>query len=96
MAVDYDAPKVRPEDDDTDSLDDLKAQASAKTSPTADVDEANLLEDLELPGADLSHETLDVAVVPTQGDEFVCRQCFMVNHVSRRAEPGADVCVDCG
>ena len=49
----------------------------------------------ELPGADLSHETLSVEVTPRQADEFTCTGCFLVQHESRRSAPAADLCRDC-
>jgi hypothetical protein len=95
MATDYDAPRDAEATaaEQTASLDALRAQAPT-TQVTVD-DEANLLEDLELPGADLSHEILAVDVVPQMADEFRCDKCFLVVHRSRRAKPGVDVCVDC-
>ena len=95
MATDYDAPRDAEATaaEQTASLDALRAQAPT-TQVTVD-DEANLLEDLELPGADLSHEVLAVDVVPQMADEFRCDRCFLVVHRSRRAKPGVDVCVDC-
>ena len=45
-----------------------------------DVDEAELAESLELPGADLSDESLTVRVLPRQSDEFTCSKCFLVQH----------------
>ena len=76
------------------SLKALRGQVVSKTL-LLDVDDSNLLEDLELPGADLSAESLVVAIVPTQRDEFRCQRCFLIVHRSQRAEPGADVCRDC-
>lgn len=35
------------------------------------------------------------AALPRQSDEFTCRRCFLVAHVSRRVRPGDDCCVDC-
>ena len=95
MATDYDAPRDAEATaaEQTASLDALRAQAPT-TQVTVD-DEANLLEDLELPGADLSHEILAVDVVPQMADEFRCEKCFLVVHRTRRARPGVDVCVDC-
>ena len=61
----------------------------------SDEDEAELAESYELPGADLSHETLSVEVTPRQTDEFTCTACFLVQHESRRSSPGADLCRDC-
>jgi hypothetical protein len=95
MATDYDAPRDAEATaaEQTASLDALRAQAPT-TQVTVD-DEANLLEDLELPGADLSHEILAVDVVPQMADEFRCDKCFLVVHRSRRAKPGVNICVDC-
>jgi hypothetical protein len=95
MATDYDAPRDAEATaaEQTASLDALRAQAPT-TQVTVD-DEANLLEDLELPGADLSHEILAVDVVPQMADEFRCDTCFLVVHRSRRAKPGVNICVDC-
>ena len=96
MATDYDQPRdseaVKAEE--AASLEALRAW-SVSTTVLLDVDDSNLLEDLELPGADLSAESLVVAIVPTQTDEFRCQRCFLIVHKSQRAEPGADVCRDC-
>jgi hypothetical protein len=48
-----------------------------------------------LPGADLSHETLDIEVTPKQADEFTCTVCFLVQHQSRQSGSGVDLCRDC-
>jgi hypothetical protein len=95
MATDYDAPRDAEATaaEQTASLDALRAQAPT-TQVTVD-DEANLLEDLELPGADLSHEILAVDVVPQMADEFRCDKCFLVVHRTRRAKAGVNICVDC-
>lgn len=37
-----------------------------------------------------------VQLLPRQRDEFMCRGCFLVAHVSRRAALGDDYCADCG
>jgi len=95
VATDYDAPRDAEATaaEQTASLDALRAQAP--TTETLVEDEANLLEDLELPGADLSGEVLAVAVVPQLADEFRCEKCFLVQHRTRRAKPGVDICLDC-
>jgi hypothetical protein len=61
------------------------------------VDEAELAESLELPGADLSGEELSVRVLPRQSDEFTCSRCFLVHHRSQLASEknGQLVCRDC-
>lgn len=96
MATDYDAPRVRPEDepDDT-SLEQLRATSASHKRATLVEDEANLHENLELPGADLSGEELSVRILPPQRDEFTCTRCFLVTHHSQRAHAGIDVCRDC-
>jgi hypothetical protein len=95
VATDYDTPRDAEATaaEQTASLDALRAQVPASESVVED--EANLLEDLELPGADLSSEVLSVAVVPQLADEFACERCFLVQHRTRRAKPGVDICVDC-
>jgi hypothetical protein len=94
--TDYDQPRTRPEgEEQIDSLEGLRAAQAPQHEDLAMLDEANLGEDLELPGADLSSEELVVRVVAQQRDEFVCRSCFMLTHVSRRATGQADLCRDC-
>jgi hypothetical protein len=66
-----------------------------KTSGKVDEDEAEAAESYELPGADLSHETLDIEVTPKQAHEFTCAACFLVQHEARRSARAADLCSDC-
>lgn len=96
MATDYDQPRDTEaiEAEEAASLAALRGQAVNKAA-LLDVDDSNLLEELELPGADLSAESLVVAILPTQRDEFRCQRCFLIVHKSQRAELGADVCRDC-
>ena len=77
------------------SLEDLRAKTASRAADFTIEDEANQLEDLELPGADLSHEELVVQMLPKQDNEFTCRSCFLVRHRSQRATPGDDTCHDC-
>ena len=62
-----------------------------------DVDEAELAENLELPGADLSDESLTVRVLPRQADEFTCSKCFLVHHRSQldHESKSGPVCKEC-
>ena len=53
MATDYDAPRKTDEELAEDSLEELKARRAEKTASAVDADEAELAENLELPGADL-------------------------------------------
>lgn len=98
MATDYDAPRNKDEDSAADSIEELKARRSDRSSSSSvDVDEVDAAENLELPGADLSAEKLTVKVMPKQADEFTCSVCFLVHHRSVWAEKGphGDVCRDC-
>ncbi len=89
MATDYDAPRRGDVDElSEDSLEELKARRAEAQSGSIDVDETELNESLELPGADLSSlsgEELTVRVLPKQDDEFTCSSCFLVHHRSRLA-----------
>ncbi|MDH3958824.1 MAG: DUF4193 domain-containing protein [Actinomycetota bacterium] len=98
MATDYDAPR-KTEDDNLaeDSIEELKARRVDKAASTVDVDETELAENLELPGADLSDESLSVRVLPRQADEFTCARCFLVHHRSQLGGElnGLPVCKEC-
>jgi hypothetical protein len=97
MATDYDSPRKTDDELGEDSIEELKARRADKSSSTVDVDEADLAESLELPGADLSGEELSVRVLPAQADEFTCSRCFLVHHRSQlaRSEGGMHVCREC-
>ncbi|HEU5456884.1 MAG TPA: DUF4193 domain-containing protein [Nocardioides sp.] len=96
MATDYDASRKTEDEQKEESLETRRLTSGEdKTSGKVDEDETELAESYELPGADLSHETLSVEVTPKQTDEFTCTACFLVQHESRRASPGADLCRDC-
>ena len=100
-ATDYDAPRRNQiEESDDDSLEELKARRADTQSGSIDVDETDLNEALELPGADLSNlsgDELTVRVLPKQADEFTCSSCFLVHHRSRiaRESHGKILCRDC-
>ncbi|GAA5124596.1 DUF4193 domain-containing protein [Alloalcanivorax gelatiniphagus] len=97
MATDYDASRKTEEEQKEESLEArrLTSGEQDKSSGKVDEDETDLAESYELPGADLSHETLSIEVVPKQIDEFTCRSCFLVQHHSRRSSPTVDLCADC-
>ncbi|GAA4710168.1 DUF4193 domain-containing protein [Promicromonospora umidemergens] len=97
MATDYDAPRKTDEDVEQDSIQELQARQSDKSSGVVDEDEAEAAEGFELPGADLSGEELAVRVLPRQADEFTCSSCFLVHHRSQLAEEKSDqlVCTEC-
>ena len=96
MATDYDQPRRNEADESgDDSLEELKARRAEAQASSVDVDEADLNEALELPGADLSHEELAVEVRPRQEDEFTCKSCFLVHHRSQLADAKKMICKDC-
>jgi hypothetical protein len=90
MATDYDAPRKNEEDQNEESLEELKARRHDKNSGKVDEDEAEAAESFELPGADLSHEER-----PRQDDEFTCMSCFLVHHRSQLADAKKLICKDC-
>jgi len=97
MATDYDTPRKTDDELGEDSIEELKARRVDKSSSAVDVDETELAESLELPGADLSNEELSVRVLPRQADEFTCSHCFLVHHRSQLAREDGNqlVCKEC-
>jgi len=95
MATDYDAPRKTDDDSADESIEELKARRGDRTAAAVDVDETEMAENLELPGADLSDKNLEVRVVPKQSDEFTCTECFLVHHKSQLADPENIICSDC-
>jgi len=97
MATDYDTPRKTDEELNEESIEELKARRADAQSGQVDIDEAELAETLELPGADLSGEELTVRVVPKQADEFTCSRCFLVHHRSQlvKGEGVTAVCSEC-
>ncbi|MEV0381572.1 DUF4193 domain-containing protein [Nonomuraea sp. NPDC050643] len=97
MATDYDSPRKTDDDSSEESLQELQTRRADTSSGSIDVDETDLAESLELPGADLSNEELSVRVIPPQADEFTCSSCFLVHHRSQLAagKNGRQVCLEC-
>lgn len=97
MATDYDAPRRDEAELGEDSLEELKSRRTDAQSAVVDVDEADIAEGFELPGADLTDEELTVKVIPMQQDEFRCSKCFLVHHRSQLAfeKNGQPVCKEC-
>ncbi|GHH64746.1 dUTPase [Streptosporangium violaceochromogenes] len=97
MATDYDSPRKTDDDLNEDSLQELQARRTDKSSGSIDIDETDLAESLELPGADLSNEELSLRVIPRQADEFTCARCFLVHHRSQLATErnGQQICKEC-
>jgi formylmethanofuran dehydrogenase subunit E len=97
MATDYDAPRRDEVDLGEDSLEELKSRRVDAQSAIVDVDETEVAETFELPGADLADEELTVRVLPMQADEFRCSRCFLVHHRSQLAveRNGEMICREC-
>ena len=97
MATDYDAPRREEAELGEDSLEELKARRVDAQSSSVDVDEVEVAESFELPGADLADEELSVKVLPMQADEFRCSRCFLVHHRSQLAyqRNGELICREC-
>ncbi len=95
MATDYDAPRKTDDDNGNESIEELKSRRGDRSTASVDVDETEAAENLVLPGADLSKESIEVRVVPKQTDEFTCTECFLVHHQSQLANPDNMICTDC-
>ena len=97
MATDYDAPRRDEVDLGEDSIEELKSRRVDAQSGSVDVDEADVSDSFELPGADLADEELTVRVLPMQADEFRCSRCFLVHHRSQLAKEvkGQLICKEC-
>ena len=97
MATDYDAPRKTEEESPADSLEALQASRVSAQTAVIDLDENDTAEGIDLPGADLSGEELNVVVVPQQSDEFTCSSCFLVRHHSQvaREKDNLKFCRDC-
>lgn len=97
MATDYDAPRRDEVELGEDSIEELKSRRVDSQSGSVDVDEVDVADSFELPGADLADEELTVRVLPMQADEFRCSRCFLVHHRSQLAHErnGEPVCREC-
>jgi hypothetical protein len=74
-----------------------RSGASRTVSRGPDVDAPDLVETVDLPGADLSGEELVVTVEPMRSHEFRCTRCFLVQsrHLVGEDRRGTLVCRDC-
>lgn len=97
MSIDYDAPRLATEDDVAEPLKELRPDQTGPKGAVMDLDEADLADSFELPGADLSNEELLVRILPVQSDEFTCMSCFLVRHRSQlaREKDGKKFCREC-
>lgn len=97
MATDYDEPRKEQADAQAQSLEEAKAAANGNKlqQPNIDEDENAAADSFELPGADLSNETLVVEVIPKQDNELTCSVCFLVHQSSAMNSTNPPVCRDC-
>lgn len=97
MAQDYDEARPDVAEASERVLKDVqKMDAPNAKSVQADLEETDLSEGQELPGAIVLDE-LVVEVIPQGTDEFVCGECFSVRHRSQAAKvlAGVTICRDC-
>jgi hypothetical protein len=66
-------------------------RAATAQPSSIDMDESDTAEGIELPGADLSGEELNIVVVPIRADEFTYGSCFLVHHRSQLARERPEV-----
>lgn len=98
MATDYDAPRVREGEEAGDkdsSIEELRGNARERQSPKMDETDETEAESFELPGADLSHELLEVEVKPLQEGELQCSRCYLLHARSVMVSIDPPICRDC-
>ncbi|MFC9764223.1 DUF4193 family protein [Rhodococcus jostii] len=74
---------------------DFTARRNDTQSSLVDVEDRDIAESFELPGADRSGEELAVRVIPKQTDEFNLTSRFLIRHRSRLADAAQQICRDC-
>lgn len=97
MATDYDAPRVNEDTPETVPLEGLSTPRERSQTSLMEMDEPEMTDGFDLPGADLSGLELTVEVVPQQSDEFTCMSCFLVKHRTQQARvaKGMAYCSEC-
>jgi hypothetical protein len=97
MSIDYDVPYRHKDDENVEGFEELQAVSATRSAqqPQVEQDEAEIADSFELPGADLSGESLTVRVEPRRADEFTCTSCFLVHHHSQLVDADSLVCRDC-
>lgn len=98
MATDYDELRTDVKESQNASLEALKsANAPDARSVVQELDEAEDLDSIGIPGGEFVAEELIVQVIPQADDEFTCYSCFLVRHRSQIAleKDGHAYCGDC-
>ena len=98
MATDYDELRTEVKESQNDSLEALKsANAPDAQGVVRELDAADDIDSVGIPGGEIVAEELVVQVVPQREDEFTCYSCFLVRHRSQiaREKNGLLYCRDC-
>ncbi|UYY83745.1 DUF4193 domain-containing protein (plasmid) [Arthrobacter sp. YA7-1] len=98
MATDYDELRSEVKESQNDSLEALKsANAPDAQSVVRELDTADDMESVGIPGGEFIDQELIVQVVPQREDEFTCYSCFLVRHRSQiaREKNGHAYCIEC-
>jgi len=98
VATDYDELRTEVKESQNDSLEALKsASAPDARSVVRELDEADDMDTVGIPGGEYVAEELVVQVVPQGDDEFTCYSCFLVRHRSQvaREKDGHAYCIEC-
>ncbi|WIV43777.1 DUF4193 family protein [Glutamicibacter nicotianae] len=83
MATDYEEARPDVAEASEETLQDVqKMDAPTAKSVSAELEENDFPDGLELPGA-IVNEELSINVVPPGNDEFVCGECFTIRHRSQ-------------
>jgi hypothetical protein len=98
VATDYDELRSEVKESQNDSLEALKsANAPDAQSVVRELDTADDMESVGIPGGEFIDQELIVQVVPQREDEFTCYSCFLVRHRSQiaREKDGHAYCIEC-
>lgn len=88
---------LRSQNDDALDEELQKLGGRAAGAQTEADDQPDTAEPIDLPGNEITDDTLSTRVMPEKNDEFTCTRCYLVHHHSQRApDSGGDaVCLDC-
>jgi hypothetical protein len=98
VATDYDELRSDVKESQNNSLEALQsANAPDARSVVRDLDEADNMDSVGVPGGEFVAEELIVQVIPQKDDEFTCYSCFLVRHRSQlaRGKNGHAYCTEC-
>jgi hypothetical protein len=98
VADDYDELRSEVKESQNDSLEALKsANAPDAKSVVRELEAADDMDSVGIPGGEFVAEELVVQVVPQRDDEFTCSSCFLVRHRSQlaREKDGHAYCIEC-